>query len=240
MSLFTWRLLQWFGPYGRFEVFTGVIPQYARTEGTDNNYCFVILNKDSSLAEIDSLSSSRLTEPAFSPLLAEAGVGANMRLLSNRFAEARFLLGIGFTQESRYRETEEDVPDSVVKYDTGSVSGKTFAGIDSADDHINIRYIGTTTTQPEYGPEATFYATLRFGRFGTNETEFKIKAPVVRFSKPGFKPDVQWRNTLSWNLIKSVTLDYQVQYALRWPSEENLRTDMWTHRILLRFSFSSR
>jgi hypothetical protein len=241
MSLFTWRFLKRFGPYGRLEGMTGLVPQYARAVNANGEYYFVFLNHDSSVSRIDSLSDSWLTEPAFSPLLFEAGAGANTSLLNTGHFEARLLIGIGFTQESRFRETETNIPDSAVGINGGTADTSVFRRIDALDlPHVNLRPIGTTTTRPEYGPEISLYTTVRFGRLGTDNSELKIKAPVVRMGEPGFRPDIVWRNTLSWNLIKNMTLDYQVLYTLRWPHEENLRTDNWLHRIILRFSFSSR
>jgi hypothetical protein len=240
MSLFTWRLLKWLGPYGRFEGEVGIVPEYKRVPANLNEHYFVEIGDDFTITSIDSFGTSRLTQSAFSPLLVEAGIGANMRGLNTRFFESRFLLGIGFTQESRFNETEVDIPDSVVLADTSTGEGRAFKQIDTLNKwHNNVRLVGTTTTRPEYGPEATIYTTVRFGRFATNESELKIKAPVIRMQSSGFRPDVLWRNTLSWNIIKSVTLDYQVQYLLRWPKEVNLQTDMWLHRILIRVSFTS-
>jgi hypothetical protein len=237
MSLFTWHILKWFGPYGRFEGVTELVPEYERAPATVNEHYFIVLNRDSTIEFIDSVTGSYLLQPSFSPLVFEAGLGANMRFLNTRIIESRLLAGIGFTQESRFDET--DISTSVMPGD--SALDSMYRQIVNEKKSLSIiRPIGTTTARPEYGPEAAVYVILRMGRFGTAETELKIFIPVERLSEPDFRPDIRWRNTLSWRLFRSVTLDYQVQYNLRWPQEENLRADTWLHRVLLRFSYTSR
>jgi len=238
-SIFTWRVLKWFGPYGRFEMETEVVPEYERAPGTVDRHYFVVLKSDSTIAGIDSLRTSYLLQPAFSPLVAEAGVGANMRLVHVRFLDMRLLAGIGFTRESRFREADQ--PDTVVRGSPPTSLDLLYEEIDSLNKSISIiRPLESTTTRPEYGPEIAQYTTLRIGRWATTESEFRLFAPVERMRSIDFKPDIRWRATLSWRLIRSITLDYQAEYTLRWPKATTLRSDEWRHRILIRFSYTSR
>lgn len=237
MSLYTWRILPWFGPYGRFEGQCGAVPEYARAPHTTGQHFFIILNRDSTISHIDTARNSYLLQPAFSPLILEAGMGANMRIINIRFVESRLLAGFGFAHESRFHETQ--LCDSIRPGNQALDS--VYAGIVGEKKSYSIlRPLGTTTMRPEYGPEAALYIILHFGRFGTAESDLKIFTPVERIGAEVFKPDLRWRATLSWSIIRSVTLDYQAQYNLRWPEETTLRDDTWLHRILVRFSYVSR
>jgi hypothetical protein len=240
MSLYTWRILKWLGPYGRFEGETEIVPEYDRAPGTVDQHYFIVLNRDSTFSHIDSLNGSYLLQPAFSPLILEAGVGANMRIVNIRFIESRLLAGIGFTQESRFREADMYDSSSVVRPVDSATDAQWRQLVTDGKSVSFIRPLGSTTTRPEYGPEAALYVILRLGRFGMAESEFKIFVPVERMREPDFKPDVQWRGTVSWKIYRSITLDYQVQYNLRWPAEVALQEEKWLHRVLLRFSYTSR
>jgi len=233
-SLFTWRILPWLGPYSRIETNNNLFPVYAHTPPPDSTYkhYMVILNKDSTLTGIDSINTLFRLQPSFSPFTFEAGTGANMNLVASRFFEARLLAGIGFKSETR--GSQAGLCDSV------RWSGDSF--LDTAYAHvrnkprITVRRFETTTARPEYGPEAAINALLRLGTFGTAETEFKILLPIERMQEP----DVEWTNTLSWRIVRGVTLDYEFTYSLKQPPEADARKNETNHRIIARFSYTSR
>ncbi|MBD3391089.1 MAG: hypothetical protein GF418_03450 [Chitinivibrionales bacterium] len=231
-SIYTWRLLRWLGPYGRLETETEIVPDYKRRPETDSTYFFVLVDEDDTLTGIDSTSESIKLEPSFTPFTFEVGAGANIRLPRTRFFEGKILGGIGFRQ--RWSWDQSEVGDSVYADpgdpDLAVVQAK------STSDKVVIRQYEDASTQPEYGPETAMYATLRFGQFATTDTEIKVFAPFTRFTYPDFYA----RATLSWRLIRSITLVYEYEYELSQPEEETLKENLSTHRVLLRFSYTSR
>jgi hypothetical protein len=95
------------------------------------------------------------------------------------------------------------------------------------------------TTNVEFGPQAALSTSLHIGRFAIASAELKIFTPVVpemRITRPDF--DLQ--TTLSWRLSRYVTLDYDYRYILVQPDNIDARVNTSTHRIWLRFSYSSR
>ena len=213
-SLFTWRFLRWLGPYGRLEVETPILPLYHRVPEGVEQYYWVILSPDSTLEEIDSLSSSYILRRPFSPLELDAGVGANVTLVGRRWAEADLLAGFGFSQE--------------VLRESGEVVG-------SGADFATILREEASIPTLDYGPEFAFNGLLRVGRFATAETELKVLVPVGRFGEP----DVDLTNTMSWHLTRFVSLDYEYTYTLKQPKDlESEQTS--EHRVWIRYSYTSR
>jgi len=68
------------------------------------------------------------------------------------------------------------------------------------------------------------------------ESEIEYFAPFDRLDRPDFT----LRTTLSWRLIRVVTLDYEFEYTLEQPFEEVLQQNESRHRILIRFSYTKR
>jgi hypothetical protein len=239
-SLYTWHFLPWFGPYGRLEAETELLPKYERGSGDTLQY-FGIANNDTVLQSIDSLRDAILTSPSFSPFSFEAGIGANTKLIRNAWVEGRLLTGFGYKQSWLWNRAEVvdslNLPDDSAHYTDVE---KKFDSI--PQNKVIIRKLSNTITSPEYGPEASLYGILRLGRYATAETELKVFAPIKRMiEKNRFNPDVRWRATLSWRLLKSVTIDYQYEFDRAQPlGETSLHKKTSRHRVLLRFSITSR
>ncbi len=252
-SIFTWRFLEWLGPYGRMEINTELFPQYVRIpEGaSEDDHYFVFTDEDSLFENYSPNVTSYSLEPVFSPFAVEAGVGANTNVLSTRFLDARLLSGFGFKQESRWDEAEVIGNLDSITYDqTDAVQDSLFSQVFNQTNTTVIRRLDATTTRPEYGPEGALYASLRLGRFASIESEVKLFMPIGRIiaaqdsnqkgASDALRPDFRFWTSTSWRLTRQVTLEYQYAYEHRWPQEETAREVESDHRILLRFSLTSR
>lgn len=237
-SIFTWHLLQWLGPYGRLETITGIIPQRVRRPdlGLTDKYYFLIF--DESLDPIsgpdpiiDSISESYRTQPSFSPITLEAGIGANMNILSTRFFESRILTGIGFTYEKHWDEKRIGEKDDITPY----LSNDTLLWIVDSASHKILINVGEVPRR-DVGPEILLYTLLRAGRIATIESELKYFAPFSRMEIP----DLYWRFLVSWKIFRMMTLDYEYRFTLVQPEENDLKKDESKHRVLIRFSYTSR
>lgn len=241
-SIFTWRLIQWLGPYARLEAETGVLPQYERPRVADLTNHWFIAPPDSAndhQAIYDTTLQSYLLQPPFSPFAFEAGIGGNANLLNLRYFESRILGGILYRQENRWEESfvtsalAIDTSDAAL-LDTCYVCRRYKEVLRDGKSKTVIRELEDTRNRPEIGPDATWYATLRLGRLATIESELKIFAPFIRL----LRPDIVWRATLNWRLIRMVSLVYDYEYELRRPIG-NVSAES-THRVLIRFSYTSR
>ncbi|MBN1602389.1 MAG: hypothetical protein JW915_12320 [Chitinispirillaceae bacterium] len=216
-SLFIWRVLQWFGPYGRTEISTNLFPRRMKRE----DKLFYLLNTDSSQSgTIDSSSTFKLSN-SLSPLMLEIGAGANFDIIRMRMFETKVRLGVGSTMGN--------FPD---KYEVISSDN------DSLNNFILLQQ-KEKTTNVEFGPQAALSTSLHIGRFAIASAELKMFTPVVpemRITRPDF--DLQ--TTLSWRLSRFITLDYDYRYILVQPDNIDARVNTSTHRIWLRFSYSSR
>jgi hypothetical protein len=239
-SLYTWHILPWFGPYGRMEMETELLPKYERGD-QDSIHYFGITDNDSNLIKIDSIHDAILLQPAFSPFSVEAGVGTNINLIRNRLIEGRLLAGFGFKQTWQWNQAEslDSLPGLE---DTTALTDIEKQYRDIPSDKTTVRELPNTVTDPEYGPEASLYGLLRLGRYATAESELKFFSPVKRITETRkFSPDLRWRATMSWRLLKAVTVDYQYEFELRQPlNEPTLHKKTSRHRVLLRFSITSR
>lgn len=236
-SLFTWRFLSWLGPYGRFEASSEFFPEYERKPENVPLHYFVKLDEGYYLAEIDSVDSTYKMQPPFSPLNLETGVGANIHAVKTRFFDARFLSGLGLKYKKVWDESEladtskvkYNPDDTVVNelYDSVIVKpNASYIVIRRFDDEASV----------EVGPEAVLYMTLKLGRFVIVESEVKYFSPFNRMERP----DLTLRSTVSWRLLRMLTLDYEYEYILKQPVEEALRQNESRHRVLVRFSYTSR
>jgi hypothetical protein len=221
-SILTWHLLPILGPYGRIELTTGLIPQ--RAKKTDDEFYFVLINNNT-LQEVDSTSSYIKTQPTFSPVTLETGSGVNVKFLNLRFLESQLLTGIGFTYERYWDEWVEgsiaDIPDTTI---ANYIKTKK-----------NMVLIRRDEYRTEVGPEALLNILLRLGKYATVETEVKYFAPFVRIKEP----DIFLNNTISWRIARLLTLDYYLKYTLVQAREQNLKQNETSHRVLIRFSFTS-
>ena len=230
-TLFIWRFLPWFGPYGRVEMNTNLLPRRIRR---DNFNEFCIINKDSSinLDCFDSTSSITIG-PSFSPFIVEAGAGTNLDLLSTSFIDLKFRAGTGASY-SKFSNNYRSI--NIQSTDTAKVD-------ESIDyNRLNNSLILTPenkTSVFEFGPQASINASIRIGRLGTAGAELKVFAPIVpemRFTRP----DYELITTLSWHLTSAITLDYDFNYQLKQPDDKDAQIEKSIHRIWLRFSYASR
>jgi hypothetical protein len=222
-SLYIWRVLSWFGPYGRAEISTNLFPRrYKRDESKFK--LFYILPSDSTKENgiIDSSSTIKLTN-SFSPLIFEVGGGANFDAIRTRAFQTKIRLGVG--------STFGNFPE---KYEIVS-NGRTDSSLLSA---IILRKKDKTTNL-EFGPQAAINVNLHIGRFATASSELKVFTPVVPEMRVT-RPDFDLNATLSWRLSRYITLDYDYRYILLQPEMADAQVNTSTHRIWLRFSYSSR
>lgn len=225
-SLYIWRLLDWFGPYARGELQSSLFPKYERLTDEEMEY-FLIAQPDSTHT-ID-ISREIRTEPSFSPLEFELGLGANVDIFDLRFVKTRLRTGFGYNFKSvrdRYTLITPRELDHVV--DPDSLSRAKI-----------LRYVGTPDPSHEAGPEAAFTGEVRVGRWATVSGELNVFSPVAPEPRL-LEPDIDLEGTLSWRISRAVTLDYRYNYTLKRPAEEEFREDKSEHRVQLRYSFSSR
>jgi len=236
-SIFTWHFLPWLGPYGRFEVNTELFPEYERAPEDIDEHYFIIFNEDYENPVFNSTDSSYKLEPPFSPLSLEPGIGANMTMPGTRYVEAKLLTGVGLKYNKVWDLSE-------IIFDTTQID---MNSLDQSDldelNQINTNNISHTYIRKFYnedavevGPEVTLYLLFNLGRVATIESEIKYFAPFDRLERP----DLALRTTVSWRLIRMLTLDYEFQYSLKQPYEESLRENESHHRILIRFSYFRR
>ncbi len=233
-SIFTWRFFPWLGPYGRLEMITELFPVHERVPENVSHY-FIIYNEDYSLKEIDSVNNSYQMQPSLSPFTFESGVGANINAFDKRYFKAGFLTGIGLKYKN-VRDESEKRDTSIVDIDTlDNYIDSLLYDIIYNESYTVIRKFNDKDIV-EVGPEIVMNMTILLGRLASVESELKYFAPFERIKRP----DITWRATLSWRLIRILTLDYEYEYTLKQPKEEALKQNESKHRILIRFSFISR
>lgn len=228
-TLGIWRLLSWLGPYGRGEVQTSMFPEFERLDEED---FFVVVSEGQNSFRVDSSVASLEAESGFSPFTIEAGIGANMDIVNTRVFEAKFRVGFGYTfnrvSDKLDPLSEQEITDSTLAaaYATTLRNGFLLTDLPGASTH-------------EAGPEAALSLGLRLGGWALVRSEARWFAPVApewRFSRP----DVAIESTISWRIARAVTLDYEFEYTLKQPEEENLRQDLVEHGVTLRFSIRTR
>ena len=233
-SIFTWRLLKRLGPYGRFEGTTGIIPEvvHAPTGTNEINHPFLILSADSTFNYM-TRASSFYTQRPFSPVLLETGAGINADLLTTRWIDARLLTGIGLTYERRRDEFVLVTNTAIL--DSSSKMGAHLAEVQGYADTATV-LADNAFQRLEVGPEVLLNTSLRLGRVISSVIEVKYFAPFKRV----MFPDVSVRTTVRWRVARLATLDYEFRYTLVQPDDVKGTVDELRHRILARFSFTSR
>ena len=226
ISLFIWRIFSWIGPYGRSELRTNLLPSRIRREESKQNFC--ILNDDFTFNRFDTSTSFR-EKLSFGDLSLKIDAGANVDAVNFRFLEMKLRGGIG-SSYTHFRD----------RYETGS---NVYKHLDSLQ---RVEYSNSVVMHPldakstvAFGPQGSATGNLRIGRFATAGGELRVFAPILpelRLTRPDFDLTV----TLSWRLARAVTLDYDYTYELEQPEDEAIRKNQSTHKIYLRFSYSSR
>lgn len=244
-SIFTYKLFPKLGPYGRVEYISGILPKNAyRTYGATDTSTHYFLTydsletssvdsdkkviNDSILPQVDSISEKVVTEPGFSPIVIQSGIGGNVQLLRNRFINMRLLSGFGFTFEKKWDEKKIYEDDDLIIDSTSTVFQNYFK------DKLHTTLERVDRQRFELGPEFMLNSNLSIGRAVTVDTEFRFFAPVKRISHP----DISISNLLSFHITGHVILDYDYSFILTQAEEEELKNEQSRHRILLRFSFS--
>lgn len=234
-SLFTWRFLTWLGPYGRFEASSEFFPEFERRPENVPSHYFITFNEDYYYMDANSVDSSFQMQPPFSPLNLETGVGANIHAVKTRFFDARFLSGLGLKYKKVWDESEL-ADTSKKKFYTLEDESTYHYVVDTLQSSFTAIREFNDEASVEVGPEAVLYMTLKIGRFVIVESEVKYFSPFDRMERP----DLTLRSTVSWRLLRMLTLDYEYEYILKQPVEEALRQNESRHRVLIRFSYTSR
>ena len=237
-SLFIWRIFSWFGPYGRAELQTNLLPR--RTIRDQSHKYFCLLNSDSTLANppkcFDS-SSSHQVKPSFAPLFMDIGAGANADVLSFSFLEMKLRAGFG-SRYTRFPRQYQPVDTSAVLWAKIPTTSTDSANLKLAKNSLFL-YPENPSSVFESGPQASVSGMLRLGRVITSDAELNIFAPITpeqRF----LRPDFDLLANVSWRLSRWITLDYTYTFRLTQPKEISNRVDQSAHGVWLRFSFSSR
>ena len=226
ISLFIWRLLPWIGPYGRTELRTNFLPHFLSRDESKSAFC--ILNPDSTIKRFDQSESFKY-EPPLCPLQVDLDIGANVDMVNLRYLEFKLRGGAGSSFKN-YLDRYEKRESRIVRTDTSQLS--------RVQESIVMQFVGATRTF-EFGPQGSATGNVRIGRFGTAGGELRVFAPVfpeLRFTRPDFDLTA----TLSWRLARTLTLDYDYTYELNQPEKINAQKNESSHKIYLRFSYSSR
>jgi hypothetical protein len=240
-SLWIWRIFfPWLGPYVRTKFQMEIFPQYVQFDKNTVNHYFIMLNPDSSLNSIDSNTLYKRTKPAFSPVTFEAGLGANIDIVSHDDYDAKVRIGLGYSQTNEWSQINEQDSSSSINYD--KISPDDTSRLNYALKNTNtILLIAKDIVSKSYGPELGLTLNLRAGNWGVARGDFKTIIPIEPLiNKNVFRPDYDINTTLSWTLTKSITLDYVFQYELQRGGQDIASINEVSHSIFLRFSFNSR
>ncbi|MFW5959687.1 MAG: hypothetical protein ACOCSE_01050, partial [Chitinivibrionales bacterium] len=251
-SLFTLNVLERLGPYTRAEFNTKIFPQYISDQR------FILLNQDSSFSKafgvdaqfveafgVDAsatagdIDTTFKIDKSFSPINLNTGLGLNTEVANNRILRANVLAGIGLAYQSswsRFDIESESILDSATQGSYGPLCDSMVTdptentSIIRRKEHLPHSWI-------ELGPELILNTFLDIGRVGSIEAECKYFPPFARF----LDPDLSLRTNLSFRLIRSLTFDYEFEYNLKQPEAKDSKDEeSFRHRLLLRFSFTSR
>jgi hypothetical protein len=228
-SLYIWRILKWFGPYGRFELQTALFPKFERRTQEEKTQFFIVDRNGDSLT-INTKTSLR-SEPSLSPMDIGLGVGANADILDFRYISARARLGFGYSFKSIH---DKYAPVPVLAVDSALYARNTSL----IDGSVILSHVESVRTH-EAGPEAALTTEIRVGRWGTTGAEITLFAPVAPTPRVD-NLDIYLEAYVSWRITRSVSLDYRYDFTRETPVEKELQVNKSQHRIQLRYSFSSR
>jgi hypothetical protein len=247
-SLYVWRFVHWFGPYGRMQFETNFFPVYDRFEESSQQHLFVVTDKDSTVKSVDSTSKQTRLKPSMSPLDLQLGLGANVDAITSQAFDMKFKVGFGYSQHniwSQFQDVTSDSP-SVIKtkdqYPYASILDSAMKDTLLSKYHANYKVIQKVDDKPiiSYGPETSIDGALRLGRWITAEGEVIILFPIEPiFTEHKLRPNYQVNTTVSWRLSSAITLDYLYLYQFSQPKQNGPKIDVSQHRVWLRFSFNS-
>jgi len=244
-SLFTYRLVDRFGPYFRSEFSTSLFERnadFGRETRLNNNsrHAFIIFDNlpdivtEHTEQRIDSSSNFFTTTPAFSPVQFQVGSGFNIQLTQNHILDARFLSGLGIEYEKRWDSWRTISENNLVFADSISEDG-----IYQTIFNSNIQRIILTQNNGErleFGPEFILNYFLFATRHLSFDGELRVFIPFDRFSNPNFRS----HTLASLRITRNFSLDYDYTFNLATPAQEELRTRSHRHRVLARLSFARR
>src|SRR3989339_297410 len=229
-SLFIWRVLSWFGPYGRFEATSTIFPKRVFPDQINNKPFFYLLNDNGYRDQYDTISAPREREPSFSPTELTGSVGANMDLVKVRYVDARLRTGFAyeFIHTRKYYEIVDvsTIPAAVRQSDSLQISRSTVLMPISA------------MTENAIGPEAAAVLDVRVGGRATAKSEVRLFLPIVPAKNRGM-PKLDIISILSWQISRVVTLDYQYTYSFCDIQVLGKKKES-EHRLILRYSYTSR
>lgn len=237
-SLYIWRILQWLGPYGRLQYETHFFPVYERFSKSSTRHLFIFTSSDSTVQRYDSVSSSVLVQPSFSPMSAELGVGANVDVIARQHFDSKIKLGFGYSQRNTWNQKNNITKDtSFLKVDDTVFYHNM---LESFKGNIKVLRTQPDMTSLSYGPEAAIYGALRIGNFGIAEGEIITRIPIIPLlQEHTIRPDYKINTIVSWRITRSLTLDYLFMYTYSQPSKNDIKIDLVQHRVWLRFSFNT-
>ncbi|MBN2035391.1 MAG: hypothetical protein JW768_01495 [Chitinispirillaceae bacterium] len=233
-SLLIWRFFSWFGPYARAELRTTFLPRRSIRDEKTSFYCVLEhdYSADTAGSRFDSSSTFRL-KPSFSPLLLDAGLGANADVFNFSFLETKVRAGFG--SSFSYLPDRYNIVDSTsVKWDTTDPSDSLFRSLVARS---VILHPEKATSSFGFGPQASISGMVRLGRVITSDAELKFFAPVAPTQRL-MRPDFDLLANVSWRLSRWITLDYTYIYLLK--QDVDVQIDQSTHGVWLRFSYTSR
>jgi hypothetical protein len=231
-SLFIWRFLNWFGPYGRTEMSTNLFPQRYKRDDTKYKVFYMMESKSISSADIWDSSATIKRSNSFSPLYFEVGAGANFDVVRMRAFETMLRIGVG-----------SSISNHPLRYENISIDKVVFP----SDDSLFLQQLRSAfilskeerTITSEFGPQCAINTSLHIGRYAIASAQFKVFTPVLPENRLT-RPDFDLMTSLSWRLSRYVTLDYDYKYIIKQPEETTARENASTHRIWLRFSYSNK
>lgn len=178
-TIYTYRLLSWFGPYARAGLETKLLPRY---EVFDAPTDVVVVDEDGAPVKTLTNRTEVKLGSTFAPLSFREGAGGNFRVLRSRIAELDVRLGFGGRQTvaNGLWVFEEDL--------TGG-PGRLIPVLDSSVE----------------GFETTIVGLGRVTRFVTLSTEFDSLVPIAEDDLVV----LSWRNQVNIRLASFLSLNYR-------------------------------
>lgn len=232
-TLFVWRFLSWLGPYSRLEASSHIFPVNKYFDENVSTHFMIKLNTDSTVASFDSITTSTMIKPSFSPFFIDAGIGANADVFNMRFFEAKVKAGFGLSYNAYFGQSR--IVDS-------TFLGQPKTSLDSLTRSAITR--GATifsqtiedVTSLSFGPEIGLTVLVRMGRVATVEGDLRILAPLSRIDRV----DLSLSLLSAWHISRNVNLDYQYELDIAQPKEVEAQRSDSKHLLRLRFSITGR
>ncbi len=203
-SVYTRFLNDRWGPYARFGLLTNVFP----SEVLATNDTSVAFNRLDGTREVQAIAANSefRTSDGFGALRVREGFGANVRLFRNRWATLNWRGGVGFRQNL--------FNDAFVLRDDNTTAEVDYFEVDNFN---------------EEGVETSLTGSVRLYRNLFWVTDLEVFADFGEFGDP----TIDWRNTLSLRLSRSISIDYTADIL---DQPQVSPETQFRQNILLRFS----